>query len=275
MERIHEPRTWPRRSTSAGALTRELRRSPARVPGDACSEAWLIGSLAGHIENAVDQVGPRPEGTHEVLALFERGPGTRRWRGSEAKDFLRRAEARDREGMLETVAAARAWACCRHDPLLPGRRSRTWATRPPCSSAAVDRGCSPPEVRGRGHGHHRGFTPTEQLRTRPGHRDLGREVAAAGLVVVSGMAMGIDARAARRCAGGRRSDARRSGVRSRLPVPATPPAALRGDRRAWPHDRRASAGHPGEALDVSGQDRIMAALGRMTVVVEARERSGP
>ena len=60
---------------------------------------------------------------------------------------------------------------------------------------------------------------------------LGREVAAAGLTVISGMAMGIDACAHAGRTGGGRSDRRCSRQRGGRPLPAAQRAALRGDRR--------------------------------------------
>jgi DNA processing protein len=105
-------------------------------------------------------------------------------------------------------------------------------------------------------------------------RELGREVAAAGLLVVSGMAMGIDSRAHEGAlqAGGLTVAVLGTGVDVPYPPRCTalygeiverglviselPPGTL---ARRWTFPAR---------------NRIMAALGRMTVVVEARERSG-
>ena len=239
----------------------------------ACPEclqrAWLIGSLAGHIENAVDRSVPGRR-VHEVLALSNEDLAEAMAR-SGAKDFLRRAEARDREGMLETVAAARAWACCRHDPLYPAPLADL-GDPPAVLFCRGDRGMLS-EVRAEG-------TVTIVGSRRPSSygrglaRDLGREVAAAGLVVVSGMAMGIDARAHEGAleAGGLTLAVLGTGV----DVPY-PPRCTRLYEEIVERGLMVSELPPGTLArrwTFPARNRIMAALGRMTVVVEARERSG-
>ena len=99
-------------------------RAAAIVTGSkprACAEclrrAWLIGSLAGHIENAVeDTPGSR---AHELLALPNEDLA-RALAGSRAKEYLERAAASDPARMRAAVTGASAWACCRHDELFPG-----------------------------------------------------------------------------------------------------------------------------------------------------------
>jgi len=98
-------------------------RAAAIVTGStprACAQclrrAWLIGSLAGHIENAVeDTPGSR---SHELLALPNEKLA-RALAGSRAKEYLERAAAREPARMRAAVAGAGAWACCRHDELFP------------------------------------------------------------------------------------------------------------------------------------------------------------
>jgi DNA processing protein len=169
------------------------------------------------------------------------------------------------------VAGASAWTCCRHDRLYPE----------PLASL----GDPPAVLFGRGAPRLLAELRLEGTVTIVGSRrpsvygrelaaDLGREVAAAGLTVVSGMAIGIDSRAHRGAldAGGLTVAVLGTGVDVPYPprhaplydeiverglvVSELPPGTL---ARRWTFPAR---------------NRIMAALGQMTIVVEARERSG-
>jgi DNA processing protein len=105
-------------------------------------------------------------------------------------------------------------------------------------------------------------------------RSLGRGLAAAGLTVVSGMALGIDSAAhegALDAAG--RTVAVLPGAVDR-PYPAT---KRRLHRRIAEHGVAVSEIAPGPAIArwmFPARNRTIAALGRVTVVVEAAERSG-
>ena len=236
---------------------------------DCLQRAWLIGSLAGHIENAVDKSVPGRR-VHEVLGLSNQELAESMAR-SRAKDFLGRAAVRDPERLLEAVAGARAWACCRDDPLYPAPL-QDLGDRP-----AVLFGRGDPvllsELRVEG-------TVTIVGSRRPSSygrdlaRDLGREVSAAGLMVVSGMAMGIDSRAHQGAleAGGPTVAVLGTGV----DVPY-PPRCARLYEEIVERGLVISELPPGTLArrwTFPARNRIMAALGRMTVVVEARERSG-
>ena len=105
-------------------------------------------------------------------------------------------------------------------------------------------------------------------------RELGRELAAAGIVVVSGLAFGIDA-----CAHRGALDARPHRRRARLRCRCSPiPAAHRSLwRRICERGLVVSELPPGAGAwrwTFPARNRIMAALAGMTVVVEAAERSG-
>ena len=106
-------------------------------------------------------------------------------------------------------------------------------------------------------------------------RALGRGLAAAGVVVVSGMALGVDSAAhAGALEVGGPTIAVLAGGADRA-YPASKRAPARGDpapRAAWsPSCRRASRPH---RWSFPARNRIIAALARLTVVVEAAERSG-
>ena len=106
-------------------------------------------------------------------------------------------------------------------------------------------------------------------------RSLGRGLAASGITVVSGMALGIDSAAhagaleARRRRRSPCSRPRRTGVPGR--------AGARCTAGSWPSGAVVSELGPGSAVwrwMFPARNRIIAALAAMTVVVEAGERSG-
>jgi DNA processing protein len=238
----------------------------------ACAEclkrAWLIGSLAGHIEKAVDDTAGNR--AHELLALPDEELAHALAR-SKARDLLRRAAARDPARMRAAVVAARAWACCRHESLFP--------------EALAETGDPPAVLFGRGAPALLAGLRSEDAVTIVGSRrpssygrelaaKLGREVGSAGLVVLSGMAMGIDSEAHRGAleSGGLTVAVLGTGV----DVPYPPRCERLYDQIV---DRglvlsELPPGTPARRWTFPARNRIMAALGGMTVVVEARERSG-
>jgi DNA processing protein len=243
-----------------------------RVRPAACGEclrrAWLVGSLAGHIETAVSNTpGSR---AREVLALPSEELA-RAMARSRADSFIERAAARDPQGMLAAVAGCGAWATCRHDEVYP-----EWLG---------DLGDAPSVIFGRGDPGRLAGLPREDIVTIVGSRrpsgygrdiarELGREIAAAGFAVVSGMAMGIDSCAHEGAldAGGLTIAVLGTGV----DVPY-PPRATRLYERIVERGVVVSELPPGTQARrwmFPARNRIMAALGRMTLVVEARERSG-
>jgi DNA processing protein len=239
-----------------------------RACGECLRRAWLVGSLAGHIETAVSNTpGSR---AREILALPSEELA-RAMARSRAASFIERAAARDPRRMLAAVADSGAWATCRHDELYP-----EWIG---------DLGDVPSVIFGRGDPGLLAGLPREDTVTivgsrRPSHygretaRELGREIAAADFAVVSGMAMGIDSCAHEGAleAGGLTIAVLGTGA----DVPY-PPRATRLYERIVERGVVVSELPPGTQARrwmFPARNRIMAALGRMTVVVEARERSG-
>ena len=104
--------------------------------------------------------------------------------------------------------------------------------------------------------------------------ELGRDLGAAGLVVISGMAHGIDAAAHRGAlAGGGTSIAVLGGG----PDVVYPPGQRRLYERILEHGAVVSEHPPGTQIErwcFPARNRVMAALAKVTIVVEATERSG-
>ena len=236
---------------------------------DCLRRAWLIGDLAGHIETAVDRTRPGSR-AHELLALPDEELARAMGR-SRAGEFLERAGSRDPGRLREQVAAAKAWATCRHDELYP--------------RGLGDLGDGPGALFGRGDPGILRELASDDAVTIVGSRrpssygseiakKLGCEVAAAGLAVVSGMAMGIDS-----CAHGGALEAGGLTVAvlgSGADVPY-PPRSTRIYERIVERGLVLGELPPGTTArrwTFPARNRIMAALGGMTVVVEARECSG-
>ncbi|MGC1852689.1 MAG: DNA-processing protein DprA [Solirubrobacterales bacterium] len=165
---------------------------------------------------------------------------------------------------------AECWACCRHDPLYPtGLHDAPDAPR--ALIGRGDPGLLPrltPDGAVTVVGARRASTYGRQVA-----RELGRELAAAGLIVVSGLAFGIDA-----CAHRGAIDAGLTVAVLGCGADVAYPAA---HRSLW--QRIGETGlilselPPGSGAwrwTFPARNRIMAALSGMTVVVEAAERSG-
>jgi DNA processing protein len=237
---------------------------------DAClRRAWLLADLSGHIETAVaDAPGRR---ARELLALpdEELAAGLARGRAGEV---LARSAERDPEELRARARGAAVWTCCRHasgfppalgiDPQAPGaifgRGDAGLLARLEAPEDAVTLvGARRPSAYGRGLA-----------------ESLGRELAAAGLVVVSGMALGVDSRAhsGALMAGGVTVAVLGSGA----DVPYPPRLGRMYDliRETGLILSELPPGTQARRWTFPARNRIMAALSAMTVVVEARRRSG-
>jgi DNA processing protein len=187
-----------------------------------------------------------------------------------AEQVLGRVRATPEAKLRAELEAAGCWACCRHDSLYP--------------AALRDAADAPWALIGRGGpGLLGGLEPDEAVTVvgarrastygREVARELGRELAAAGLVVVSGLAFGIDA-----CAHRGALEAGRTFAVLGCGADVAYPAAHRSLwRRIGEVGLLLSELPPGTGAwrwTFPARNRIMAALGAMTVVVEAAERSG-
>lgn len=187
-----------------------------------------------------------------------------------AGQVLARLKATTERSLREALAAAECWACCRHDALYPaGLRDAAdapWALfgrGDPALLAELDPAGSVTVVGARrASAYGRGVATS-----------LGRELAAAGLVVVSGLAFGVDGCAHRGALAAGRTVAV-LGCGADVAYPASHRSLW---RRICERGLVLSELPPGTRAwrwTFPARNRIMAALAGMTVVVEAAERSG-
>jgi len=240
--------------------------TPRACP-DCLRRSWLLALLGPYIERvATGSVGSR---SPELLRLANEdlvevaAPNV-------AAQLLGRVEALSEQHLAEELLVAQCWACCRHGDLYPvGLRD------------AAD---APWALIGRGDpGLLEGLEPFDAVTIvgarratsygREIARELGRELAAAGMVVVSGLAFGVDA-----CAHRGAIDAGRTiAVLGCGPDTAYPAAHRSLWRRISEEGLVLSEFPPGATpwrWTFPARNRIMAAMAGMTVVVEAAARSG-
>jgi DNA processing protein len=238
---------------------------PPRACDRCLRKAWVVAGFSSRIEGAVEGIPGRRTG--ELLALKE--AELRRALPPVGDDAPSIPSPRE---MRETVARVDAWACCLHDEAYPAQVRDLGGQAPAC---LFGRGDAALLRRLNGD---RCVTVVGSRRPSSHGRDtaelLGRELAAAGFAVVSGMALGIDS-----CAhvGALAADGLTVAVLGSGPdVPN--PARM---RRLY--GEIATAGvvlaelPPGvqpRRWTFPARNRIMAALGSMAVVVEARSHSG-
>jgi DNA processing protein len=184
--------------------------------------------------------------------------------------LLARVAALSEERLLEELLLADCWACCRHGDLYP--------------SSLRDAADAPWALIGRGNPKLLdGLEPFEAVTVvgarratsygREVARELGRELAAAGMTVVSGLAFGIDGCAHRGALDGGRTIAV-LGCGPDHPYPASHRALWRQICEAGLVISELPPGSTPWRWTFPARNRIMAALAGMTVVVEAAARSG-
>jgi len=234
---------------------------------DCLRRSWLLAALGPYIEKiATGAVGSRsPEllrlSNEDLVAFAAPKVATR---------LLGGAAALSEQHLASELLAAQCWACCRHGDLYP--------------EGLRDAADAPWALIGRGDpGLLDGLEPFGAVTVvgsrratsygREMARELGRELAAAGMVVVSGLAFGIDA-----CAHRGAIDAGRTiAVLGCGPDTAYPASHRSLWRRICEKGLVLSEFPPGSApwrWTFPARNRIMAALAGMTVVVEAAARSG-
>lgn len=241
--------------------------TPRACP-DCLRRAWLLALLGPYVERiATGDPGSRsPEllrlGNRELAELA--APKV-------AGQLLGRVAALSERHLAEELERGGCWACCRHDEFYP-----------PQLRDAAD---APWALVGRGDpGLLHGLEPFGAVTVvgsrratsygREVARELGRELAGAGMVVVSGLAFGIDGCAHR---GALDAGGRTVAVLGCGPDVAYPAAHRSLWRRIAETGAVVSELPPGSSpwrWTFPARNRIMAALAGMTVVVEAAARSG-
>jgi DNA processing protein len=229
--------------------------------------SWLLAELGPYVERvATGEVGSR---SPELLRLSNEdlvevtAPKV-------AGQLLARVAALPEGRLNEELGLASCWACCRHGDLYPAHL-RDAADAP---WALIGRG--DPQLLA-GLEPFRAVTIVGARRAtsygREVARELGRELAAAGMIVVSGLAFGIDV-----CAHRGALDAGRTiAVLGCGPDVAYPASHRTLWRRICETGLVISEFPPGATpwrWTFPARNRIMAALSGMTVVVEAATRSG-
>jgi DNA processing protein len=229
--------------------------------------AWLLAHLAPYIEKVA--TGAPGSRSPELLRLCSEDLAAA-VAPNAAAELIAGVEHLEERRLRYALSAAGCWACCRHDPLYPvGLRDAAdapWALigrGDPRLLSALE-----PEAAVTVVGARRATSYGREVA-----RELGRELAAAGLLVVSGLAFGIDA-----CA-----------HRGALEAGRTVAVLGCGADVAYPRAHRSlwrQVGERGLVLSelppgtgawrwtFPARNRIMAAMAAMTVVVEGAERSG-
>jgi DNA processing protein len=238
----------------------------------ACPEclrrSWLLALLGPYIEKvATGAPGARsPEllrlGNEDLVEVVARKVG---------EQLLARIAALPEGQLRAELAAAECWACCRHADAYPAQL-RDASDAPWALVGRGDPGLLA-ELEPVGTvtlvGARRATTYGREIA-----RQLGRELAAAGMVVVSGLAFGVDACSHR---GALDAGGRTVAVLGCGPDTAYPASNRSLWRRICETGLVLSELPPGAVpwrWTFPARNRIMAALAGMTVVVEAAARSG-
>jgi DNA processing protein len=229
--------------------------------------SWLLAALGPYVEKiATGEVGSR---SPELLRLSNEdlvqvaAPKV-------AEQMLARIAALSEVRLREELELSGCWTCCRHGDLYPASL-RDAADAP---WALIGRG--DPKLLD-------GLEPYEAVTIvgarratsygREIARELGRELAAAGMTVVSGLAFGIDG-----CAHRGALDAGRTiavlGCGPDVAYPASHRSLWRQVCERGLVISELPPGAPPWRWTFPARNRIMAALSGMTVVVEAAKRSG-
>jgi DNA processing protein len=243
----------------------------SQVNPEACPECLRRSRLLAHLAPYIEKIATGAPGRRspELLRLGNEDLAAAA-APRVATQILAGIAAVPEARLRDELAAAQCWACCRHDPLFPvgltDAADAPWALFGRGDALLLPR--LVPDGAVTVVGSRRASSYGREVA-----RELGKELATAGLVVVSGLAFGIDA-----CA-------HRGAIDTGLTVAVLGcgadvayPAAHRSLwRRIGERGLVLSELPPGTGAwrwSFPARNRIMAALSGMTVVVEAAERSG-
>ncbi len=237
----------------------------------ACPECLRRSRLLAHLAPYIEKIATGAPGSRspELLRLSNEDLAAAA-APNVATQILTQVAAVPERQLRDDLCAAQCWACCRHHPRFPAglhdAPDAPWALIGRGDPALLDR--LQPDGAITVVGARRASTYGREVA-----RELSRELTAAGLLVVSGLAFGIDA-----CA-----------HRGALETGTTVAVLGCGADVAYPASHRSLWRQIGErGLILSelppgtgawrwtfpARNRIMAALAGMTVVVEAAQRSG-
>lgn len=237
----------------------------------ACADCLRRARLLAHLAPYIEKVSSGAVGSRapELLRLSNEDLAAAVAPKVSAQ-ILAQVSAYPERRLRADLLAAQCWACCRHDPAYP--------------IGLNDAADAPWALIGRGDPALLGRLAPEQAVTIVGARrasaygrevarELARELTAAGLLVVSGLAFGIDA-CAHRGALGAGTTVAVLGCGPDFPYPTSHRSLW---RRICEQGLVLSELPPGTGAwrwTFPARNRIMAALAGMTVVVEAAQRSG-
>ncbi|MDQ3644261.1 MAG: DNA-processing protein DprA [Actinomycetota bacterium] len=228
---------------------------------------YLVGHLASHIAGLLD----RPHGRVTGLLALPDEKLLEAAAGEHAEGARAFLEEFDADRARESVESSGIAAVCRHDPSYP--------------TQLEDLADAPPVLFVKGRGDLACLTGTDPGVAVVGARrastyglemarELGRGLGAAGVTVVSGLALGIDAQAHRGCL---EADGAPVAVLACGPDISYPRTNRRLYERVCERGLVIAELPPGQRAfrwSFPARNRIMAGLARMTVVVEAAEPSG-
>jgi DNA processing protein len=237
----------------------------------ACPDCLRRSRLLAHLAPYIEKIATGAPGSRspELLRLSNEDLATA-VAPKIAVQVLTQVAAVPESRLATDLLAAQCWACCRHDPRFPvGLRDAAdapWALIGRGDPVLLEQ--LEPEGTVTVVGSRRASTYGREVA-----RELGRELAAAGLVVCSGLAFGIDA-----CAHRGAVDAGLTVAVLGCGADVAYPASHRSLwRRICERGLVLSELPPGAGAwrwTFPARNRIMAALAGMTVVVEAAKRSG-
>lgn len=240
---------------------------PHRACPSCLRRSWLLAALAPYIERSSSGA---PSSGSRLLSLSSEDLA-RAVAPSAASRILADVEAIPERALAASLKDSGCWACCRHDATYPPALAET----PDAPWALIGRG--DPNGLGRLTSSARIVAVVGARRAssygREVARELGRDLTTAGLSVISGMAFGIDACAHR----GALESGSTVAVLGCGPDVAYPASHRSLWRRIQESGLVLSELPPGTGAwrwAFPARNRILAGLARMTVVVEAAERSG-
>lgn len=239
----------------------------ARACPECLRRAWLLADLGPYVERiATGEVGSR---SPELLRLSNEEL-IRVAAPKVAGQLQARVGSLSEKRLNESLSLAGCWACCRHGELYPS------SLRDAADAPRALIGCGRPDLL-EGLEPHGAVTIVGARRAtsygREVARELGRELARAGMAVVSGMAFGIDGCAHRGALDGGLTIAV-LGCGPDVVYPASNRSLWRRIRESGLVLSELPPGATPWKWTFPARNRIMAALAGMTVVVEAATRSG-